>query len=93
MFDYVEVAEEAAGWARDMTLSDGQRRIAEQLADLAGILSMEGYGCPSEHAAAGLMYRYLRSVVESKRDSSLPLFPPARERRKSPRYVGIAANG
>ncbi len=93
MLDYVEVTREATGWARDMTLSEGQRRIAEQLADLASILSIEGYGCPSEHAAAGVMYRHLRGVFESKHDTSLPLFQVARERRITPRYVNTAGNG
>lgn len=89
MLDYTEVAQEAAGWARDTTLSGGQRRVAGQLADLAEILTIEGYGCPSEHAAAEFMYRYLRSASESEQATSLPLFQVVRERRITPRYMVI----
>ena len=92
MLDYVGIAKEAAVWARDMTLSSGQRKIAEQLADLADILAIEGYGCPSEHEAAEIMYRSLRFAFESRHNRSLPLFLAVRERRMKPRYVSVVGN-
>ncbi len=91
MLDYVQVAQEATEWARDMSFSSGQRRVAAHLADLASILMKEGYGCPSEHAAAEIMYRNLRFAFESRHNPSLPLFQGGRERRTEPRYVGSAS--
>lgn len=92
MLDYTEVAQEAAGWARNTPLSGGQRRVAEQLADIAEILTMGGYGCPSEHTAAEVMYRYLHSAFESEHALSLPLFQFVRERRITPHYMGLTGN-
>ena len=65
------------------------RNITERLRNggLAEILTIEGYGCPSEHAAAEFMYRYLRSAFDSEQATSLPLFQLVRERRITPRYM------
>ena len=59
MLRYQEVAKHAAQWAYDPRLTLPMRRVAKNLADLAGILTNPDYGCAAEHEAAEVMYKHL----------------------------------
>ena len=64
LLEYEKVALQAFQWSRDVALSPHRRNLAGHLADLARILADPRYGCPSEHQAAEIMYRYLHRCIE-----------------------------
>jgi hypothetical protein len=69
--DYQRIAQQTREWSETETFSPHQRGGAEQLGYLATILSDTRYGCPSEHYAAKVMYRYLcRSMFVQRTDTS-----------------------
>ena len=66
--DYERIAQQTREWSATEMISPRQRAVAQHLGELAAILSDTRYGCPSEHFAATVMYRYLcRSMLRSER--------------------------
>ena len=57
--DYPRIVQQTREWSSTETISPRQRAVAEQLGALAAMLSDTRFGCPSEHFAATVMYRYL----------------------------------
>jgi len=66
LLDYEKVARQVVLWSQDETLPPHKRNLAGHLAYLTRILSDARYGCPTEHQAAEVMYRYLHRSVESR---------------------------
>lgn len=65
--DYGKVAQQARSWSSLRALSPEQRALAQNLSDLANMLVDTGYGCPTEHLAAQMMFCHLcrRNGVEA----------------------------
>lgn len=57
--DYEKVAQQARSWSSLRGLSPEQRVLAQNLSDLANMLVDSGYGCPTEHLAAQMMFCHL----------------------------------
>lgn len=69
--DYGKVAQQARCWSSLRVLSPEQRALAQNLSDLANMLVDSGYGCPTEHLAAQMMFCHLCRRTGVEADSSV----------------------
>lgn len=65
--NYTLIAQQAGFWLADETLSNGKKKIAKDLFELASLLSDPGYGCRAEYFAVETMLCHLCRTTSSAR--------------------------